>query len=391
MIKRYLIPLLVLVVPLVTFPGLYNAYFMPKVFVIVTFATIMVCFGYPKKVDKIVIILILLNLLNLFYTQNPYYTRIAVVLNISCLLFYQFTKDHVTLDNLENVIACIAIAGLIVSVLAILNRFGMYPITYLGSRNPGFSIISTIGNSNFIGCYLLFPLFAALYLFARQYRWWLSVFPLIIFAGLIVSRTRASWLGFAVGFILFLFLVFRRRTAVILTALCLVSIITLLSLPIHKYGWYDSKTLPIRLKYWQASVRLWIENPLFGSGMWSYRNKVYEAQRKIIEKNPDWMKAYDQKPRRAHNMYLEMLNDGGLVYFICIMSLFFSALRNGFKYLSKTPREDCLLMAAMVSCLVALMVAGFFFFPLRAPSAMVMTYVLLGVIHAINTYEMKGD
>ena len=122
MIKRYLIPALILAVPLVTWPGMYNAYFIPKVFVIVTLAGLMVCLGYPKRLDKIVITLILLNVLNLFYTQNPYYTRIAVVLNISCLLFYQFTKDHVTLDNLELIIKCIVIAGLIVSILAIVNR-----------------------------------------------------------------------------------------------------------------------------------------------------------------------------------------------------------------------------------------------------------------------------
>ena len=199
-----------------------------------------------------------------------------------------------------------------------------------------------------------------------------------------MSRGRASWLGLAVGFTLFLFLVFKRRTAIVLTVSCLILGGAILSFPVH-LKWYETKSIGIRLKYWQASARLWIDSPLFGSGMWSYRNRVYEAQRKIVKNNPDWMKNYDQKPRRAHNMYVEPLNEGGIVYFLVLMALFYSALRKGALRLLITPREDRLLMASVFSCVVALMVSGIGFFPLRVPSTMVMTYVMLGAIHAINT------
>lgn len=391
MIKRYLIPTLVLIVPLITIPGFYNAYFNPKLFVIVTLAGLMVCFGYPKDVHYIVMVLILLNILNLFYTQNPYYTRIAVALNISCLLFYQFVRDNVTPDRIKYILLAIVISGIIVASIAILNRFSIYPITNTGYKALHGSITSTIGNSNFIGCYLLFPLFASIYYAIKNKRWFYYLPVAILFGGLIVARARASWLGFAIGLTVFLFIYLRgkRKTLIIILFAFILAGGTLLSVPIHK-KWYSTKEIGLRLKYWQGSLRLWAESPLYGTGMWSYRNKVYEAQAKLIKANPDWMGKYQHKPRRAHNMYLELLNDGGVIYFVFIMVLFGQALKSGFHYLAEN--KDRLLMASLVCCVISVMVAGFFFFPLRALTTCVMIHVILGCIHAISRYTiMMGN
>ena len=296
----------------------------------------------------------------------------------------------VTEKDIEIIFSVICLTGVIVSVLAIFNWFGVHPITYTGNRKLYSTIISTIGNSNFIGCYLLFPLFTSLYL-TRVYKWFIS-YPVmaVISVGLIVSRGRASWLGAAIGVTVFLFLVCNRKNAIKIMALCMITGAVVLSFPIHLH-WQETKSLSVRMKYWQGSVRLWMDSPLIGTGMWSYRNRVYEAYKSIIKKEPNWMEGGENKPRRAHNMYLETLNDGGMLYFFVLMGFFASAFIKAIQHLKHTVKEKRFLMASAFSCIIALMVSGFFFFPLRAPSSLVMIFVMLGVIHAIDRYTVCPD
>ena len=149
------------------------------------------------------------------------------------------------------------------------------------------------------------------------------------------TRARAGWLGFFLS--LPIFLIFIRKiysisvldyikanpykilsTAVVLITL-LVALWYLAPERLHTQMKFrnvtQSQTLKLRMKkYYRASLWLFEQSPLFGTGLWSYRNMVYKAQAEINKVDPNFFRDYPEpKPRRVHTDYLEILNDGGII------------------------------------------------------------------------------
>lgn len=163
-----IIAILILLVPIAIAPGiLFNAFEKPKSALILAGACILAMMALrnfkriDSKIEKILLLLVALNVLSFFYTQNPYYTRVAVTLNLSCLMILWYVAAYSTPAWNERLLMCISISGGLVSVVAILQAYGIYwPIPWL---NVGASV-GTIGNSNYLGAYLVFPFFASLYL-----------------------------------------------------------------------------------------------------------------------------------------------------------------------------------------------------------------------------------
>jgi O-antigen ligase len=201
-------------------------------------------------------------------------------------------------------------------------------------------VTATIGNSNYLGAYLLFPLFALsglFFLLKGKLRWLTALLSILVFGAFLCSRARASWLGLALGIAIphfFLNIKGIYRFSIpgyvktkprivlgysILIIALLVCLWTVAPQRFHTMLKIENLTETTSLKYrwtkyYRASWWLFKQSPLFGTGLWSYRNMVYDAQAEINRADPNFFKGYtENKPRRVHNEYLEVLNDGGLV------------------------------------------------------------------------------
>jgi len=159
----------------------------------------------------------------------------------------------------------------------------------------------------------------------------------------------------------------------------------------HKMMLFEKATNPetLRLrvtKYFRPSVWLFNQSPLFGTGLWSYRNMVYKAQAEIEKADPGFFDDYpDPKPRRVHNDYLEILNDGGLIAAAVLLLLFITVMRHGWIVI-KNPTiryQDRTIAATAFSCLIAIMIAATLFFPFRVNSTMLMTILMMGVLEGL--------
>jgi tetratricopeptide (TPR) repeat protein len=149
----------------------------------------------------------------------------------------------------------------------------------------------------------------------------------------------------------------------------------------------DSKTLKLRMqKYYQASLWLFKQNPPFGTGLWSFRNMVYEAQAKINNVDKDYFVNYPEpKPRRVHNDYLEILNDGGLLAASALLLYLLVVMRHGRRIIrdEKVDFQDRIITATAFCSVIAIMLAAFFFFPFRINSTMFMTVLMMGLMEGI--------
>ena len=150
---------------------------------------------------------------------------------------------------------------------------------------------------------------------------------------------------------------------------------------------FESETLRLRYqKYIPPAIWLFKQNPLFGSGLWSYRNMVYEAQAQLNKSNPSFFKDYDDpKPRRAHNDYVEILADGGLLAASTLLLFLILVLKHGWNTIHNKDlsEQDRIISAMAFFSVVAMLITAFFFFPFRLNTTMFMTVLMMGLIEGI--------
>lgn len=416
---------LTLGVPVLVLPGIVdNAFNTPKNLVLIAGAALMAAmyafqylrgqkvFSAKTPAPKLLVGLILLNLFNLFYTQNDYYTTHAAALNIACLLVFFFLSIGLDGKRALWIVWIAALAGVLVSVVTYFQFTGHFILFKWAHK--GIMVMGTIGNSNYLGAYLVFPLFALVaLLFLVKGPWRLVPLSLFLFilGAFLFSRARAGWFGFFLSLPLFLWLLtrihpFRVRSFVrshprrVATGVVL-GIVVLTTLwfaaPDRLHKMMDirqvtrSDTLRLRVqKYYQGSWWLFKQSPLFGTGLWSFRNRVYWAQAEIEKKYPGFFEGYaEPKPRRVHTEYLEILNDGGLVAAAALALFLVIVLRHGWRVIHQegVPPRDRVLAAMAFCSLIAILLASVFFFSFRINTTLFMTVLNLGILEGLYVHH----
>ena len=412
-----LILLLTVFMPLLVMPGILdNAFNTPKTIILVTGVAIMAgIYGFSilngKKVIKsgysiknIILVLIILNLFSFLYTRNIYFTRTAAMLNIACLLFFYFVSLYINRNGSFVIIIASTISGVLVSIITWLQFFNVYILMRWAS--PGEMIMGTIGNSNYLGAYLIFPLFASgglIFLIKGKLRLIPAGLFLFVLGAFIFARARSSWIGFLIALPLFIWILRRITGSVWLKpSRVILYLMTAILVIIVLWRWtpvtYKENRIPFRkvlevsslkyrfLGYIPPSIELWKQSPLFGTGLWSYRNMVYEAQARINSRTGHFFDDYpDPKPRRAHNEYLEILNDGGLVAGLSLLIFLIIVMRHGWNIIqdNRIDYKERLVAAICFCSTTAILMTAFFFFPFRVNSTMFMTVLFMGLMEGI--------
>lgn len=419
---------LTLAIPPFILPNLVdNAFNSPKSLLLLIGVLLMVCiysvlYLLGKRVIRpgtnvpvIILLLIFLNFFSFFHTQNYFFTVIAATLNISCLLFFYFVSIYIDTRKAFWLLIISAISGIAVAVITCLQSADIFLLIKWAS--PGNMLMGTIGNSNYLGTYLIFPLFAASGLFFLL-KGKLKLIPFfalnLIFIAFILARARASWVGFFLSIFIFFLIILKIYTLPIIKKQfksnlfiivpIFIAIVIEVGLFYHISPERFKNTLSIQSimnietlyfrfkKYSPPSIWLFKENPVFGTGLWSYRSLVYEAQAEINRVDPDFFKNYDSpKPRRVHNDYLEILNDGGLIAATALLMLFLAIMSHGWAVIKNKDFEfrDRVISTTAFCSLTAMMLSGVFFFPFRVNVTLFMTALMVGIIEAIYLKNHK--
>ena len=343
-----------------------------------------------SPVRKWVIALVFLNLFSFFYTENYYYTKIAATLNISCLIIFFFFTISATKRQAVLLLWAMISGGVFVATITCLQFSGHYMIF----RGFAGVVTSTIGNPNYLGAYLIFPFFAGVGLFYITHgktRWLMLGVIVLVFIAILFARGRASWLGLAVSIPVFLISTktFSRKILyLILGIVILIDCVWFISPRAREaldvYNIMNTSSIKSRTKYFQAGMWLVKESPLFGTGLWSYRNLVYTAQVGVARTNPTYF-YNNPKPRRVHNEYIETLVDGGLVAGVFLLMFVVGIMLHGWRIIQdkSLPEPVRFITAAAFSSIIGIMVAAVFFFPFRINTTLFMSVVMLGVIEGL--------
>lgn len=135
-------------------------------------------------------------------------------------------------------------------------------------------------------------------------------------------------------------------------------------------GYADDYSVHMRFVMWKKVLLNVREHPLLGAGVG-------------VQTTQDILSSYGLPFKHAHNLFLEILSEGGILslfLFCCILRLL---LRRGAALL-KTPqhREAQLFGFAIIGALLALCVHGVFDFPLLIPRLLCTCMLLMGMTEA---------
>lgn len=246
----------------------------------------------------------------------------------------------------------ILIAGYGSALFCILELLG---INLLGAVNNFGAIIGTLGNPNFVSA---FSGMITVGSFALSLNSKFKLNQKLIFASLsllslfLVIKSEsfqglgATFLGFF--FVLLLF-VFYKRIWVAFYGLIVAGVVggSLIAAGLFEKGPLGSSvyqfTLPIRIQYWQAGLKMLFDHPLTGVGLNSYGDWYRYARDADALITPGAVVTTNV----AHNVYIDFASNGGFLLLFAFSALFGATFYYSLKALRKLRNFD----AFFISCL----------------------------------------
>jgi O-antigen ligase len=183
-----------------------DRFFVPKELVLHVVAVLgsLLCLSRTRalrlgRVDQFLAAFLVLGALSALFATNWWLAGRAVALSFSGAACFWCARAVSRAGRARPLVAVLALAGVIGAATALLQTYGLRIDLFSLNRAPG----GTFGNRNFMAhlCVIVFPALLVTTLRARSPRtfgWW--TFGIAIVAGaLVLSRSRAAWLGLIAG------------------------------------------------------------------------------------------------------------------------------------------------------------------------------------------------
>jgi len=307
------------------------------------------------------------------------------------LVLYSVFQYKEEWDKIFTVSAFVSFA---LSIVAFLGMAGI-PLLKISDRGG-----ATLGNTSFLGTYLMFNAFLAIYLFLRkENRFWKAFFALdafFCFFATFFSKARAATLSFLGGLalILLLYLSFKARKKIyrvlgrVLLVLSIIAVIAGVfslfypdSIVQKEFAKFATKS---RIVVWNAGFEGFKEKPLLGWGPENF-NLVFikHFNPKII------LPAYGGEVwfDRAHNIIVDTLVTTGIIgllsYLFIFAAVFFVLFKN---YLKE--RIDFFVFSIPIAILSAYFIQNLTVFDMV--SSYMMFILILAFVAFIEADSNKG-
>lgn len=301
---------------------------------------------------------------------GSYWRNFGVFTYIHFFVFSYFVFVYFDKIKLKNIFWIISSVGFISSLYALIQAFGFDFLPWQEVSNgyhlrPG----STLGQPNYLASYLLLILPAVVYLFFTTKNFYkkiiLSFFFLFQFLAMILTYSRAAWIGFILaGFIYLSLYIYQKNKKYFFGLLVLLFLSLSLLVCINISGGlrvspHEKLTVVSRLKslanfnqgsgssrmfYYSAAIGIIKNNPLLGHGLdnqGNYFYKYYTPEYAIYEK-------INRYPDKSHNEILDILITSGFLGLVAWMFLFFVFTKQGVDWLKNNQDQNDKLLA---SCL----------------------------------------
>lgn len=334
--------------------------------------------GRKTILDIPLLVFLFIQLLSVNFSIDPltsifgYYGRYngGVLSTITfTLLYFGFVNNMGTKETIKSIFSLL-IAGFVVSIFAVSERFGYYPtcvyvntINASGNAIASFTrncwhqdlqsrVFSTLGQPNWLAAFIvtIIPITWAMSFFDLKlkirdkdfkihYSFWIAL-SLLFFSTILFTDSRSGLFGFMTAFIVFwgyqtyLETKFKKIPSRNFLKMTLISIMSMLiliitfgsawngglinkNLPSKIAAEQRSETFEIRTYIWKGAYNIFRENPILGTGVETFAYSFPKF--KPVEHNQtfEWEYVYN----KAHNEYLNHLANTGVVGFVAYITV----------------------------------------------------------------------
>jgi O-antigen ligase/Flp pilus assembly protein TadD len=372
-----------------------------------------------------------------------YYSRYhgGFMSSVSYAILYWAFVSNMSRRDARNVIRITFISAFLVSIYAVLERFGIDKDVWV--QDVQNRVFSTLGQPNWLAAFIvaLIPITWSLTIRNSQFvirnlkeksRWvWVGLSALFYLV-LVFTKSRSGFVGFATASIIFwpsIFLLYRKKLSqIIKPTIAVISLIAILT-TIWGTPWTETKNISyylarsskakvettspqdtpkvkpreldvrispsgdIRKIVWSGAVDIWKNYPVFGTGVETFAYSYYNFR--PVEHN--LLSEWDFLYNKAHNEYLNILANTGSVGFISyailvgsIIMLFLkeSGIRN--KESGKNTHDSCFIIHySLLVGFVSILVTNFFGFSVVPVGVLFFLFPAIAVVLAQQTTNNK--
>ncbi|MFQ6116952.1 MAG: Wzy polymerase domain-containing protein, partial [Candidatus Bipolaricaulia bacterium] len=348
----------------------------------------------------------------------------SLALLIYFFLLYLFIANVVEREwEIHLFLGAILAAAFLAAVYGILQYFGALPGTPGVPRGTG-AIISSLGNKNYLGGFLVYLVLPALILPLRLRNWLLRGLSLFALATIIYTLTLiksdGAWLALIVsgafltgGFLYFkLYRALKLEKGLIIGAALVMILLGLMqalpplpqdsSAPDGSGGvslGQESLGIPVideLVRLWQRNagrVRAWDwwvgwemlkDHPLLGVGIGHYKVQFLPYKAKFLATpRGRHYNFYIQRAAQAHNEYVQTAAEMGALGILAGGFALFVIFLSGFKRLRKAEEpRDRFIILALLAGVVAVLTHALVSFPLHLPASALDFILLLGLLNS---------
>lgn len=279
------------------------------------------------------ILLIFLLLSSVFISNDveisllgSYRRQQGMVFYCASFLFFILSLYNLLSLNKKNLLfiyKAISISGLLVAVFGLIQYLGLDPYVWQESLLAD-RIISSLGQPNNLGAFLLFSL-AASFICLKDSKYIFTVIIYFQLLALYLSGSKSAWLGFTSALIIFLIIKLKEKINLkkFLVFIFTILIITLLAINTNFKNIFQDGSSLLRLSFYQASYQAFLDKPFFAYGLEGASQVLLQAYQ------VDWALylQVNDYPDRVHNIILQTALNYGLVGFVIIIILYFFVFR----------------------------------------------------------------
>ena len=342
------------------------------------------------------------------FSPRPDFCFYEMIFIVPFILFYFcFLSLGLKDRDIVKFLLFLAIMTLPIVIYAVMQNYDVDILGYEKAAMRGKKkIASFFGNPNFLASYLAPLFFLTIGLAFRTRGWMLRLFCVILcllnLFCLMLSGTRAAWLGIMVASVVCLLLsikcgMFRAKYirqipkffAVLIVILVLLFLLPSINFPFEiKERISSTYELLNRLFMWQMGKDVFMDHPLFGVGYHRYHVVVNSYAYGFFSQNSHQdIFGYALKKGKLqnylHNDYFEILVETGIIGLVLFLSILISTIREKARLCmsDQVTKPQKAFNVFLIGAVFVFIIDAFWGFPLQLPCSGILFWTILAVIN----------
>lgn len=326
-----------------------------------------------------------------------------IIFNTILIYFLPFILNDKKFE--ETIWKTIFFVGVLASLYGILQVFNIELFWTIDVKKFGNRSVSTFGNPNFLSSFLVMLIPICLhFIWTKKAKFFYILAFIIFFTALISTYTRSSWIGIFIGIIFYFFTIFlnkknifieeknnlkkpsSKKFKIVLSIFILLIIISSLFFynPIKNRIKesinlsFNNKSIFQRILIWKSGKDMFLDNKLTGVGWGLFELNFPFYQGKYLTNKK--FTQHKTHANNAHNEFLEILTQTGIIGFSIYILFFILFFYAGFKILKnkETKKEDKLLIIAYLSAIIGMISDNMLNVSLHIATPMTLFWFIIG-------------